>query len=203
MGSNSLPRDRTQGPCIGSVVLATGPPGKSLLGLFKTPSNFIPTLPKASSIHPNIQNTPTCSLPTPFLPTACPSTQPTWSPNPGQALTLLYGISLLQMHVPVSLSSSPSSAKSLPEGPPRGFCHILSVSFLLGGIGLSRDRRSGLNKISGSRALLPDRPSQSLVLTRNGGLLCRCWQQTGQALTICPVRPPCETRLGWKPHTPS
>ena len=30
MGFSSLPRDQTQAPCIGSAVLATGPPGKSL-----------------------------------------------------------------------------------------------------------------------------------------------------------------------------
>ena len=29
MGFSSLPRDQTQAPCIGSAVLATGPPGKS------------------------------------------------------------------------------------------------------------------------------------------------------------------------------
>ena len=30
VGSSSLTRDRTQAPCIGSAVLATGPPGNSL-----------------------------------------------------------------------------------------------------------------------------------------------------------------------------
>ena len=30
LGSSSLTRDQTQLPCIGSAVLATGPPGKSL-----------------------------------------------------------------------------------------------------------------------------------------------------------------------------
>ena len=32
MGSSFLTRDQTQAPCIGSTVLATGPPGKSPLG---------------------------------------------------------------------------------------------------------------------------------------------------------------------------
>ena len=32
MGSSPLTRDRTQAPCIGSMVLATGPPGKSADG---------------------------------------------------------------------------------------------------------------------------------------------------------------------------
>ena len=30
VGSNSLTRDRTWAPCLGSTVIATGPPGKSL-----------------------------------------------------------------------------------------------------------------------------------------------------------------------------
>ena len=102
------------------------------------------------------------------------------------------------MHVPVSLSS-PVSAKSLPEA------QKLSQPFSVIPPGWHWPvpwQRSSLNKISGSCALLRDRPSQSLVLTRNGGILCWCWQ-TGQALTICPVGPPRETKLRGKPHATS